>query len=190
MFMNTVVDSAVVVDKHLIKNAIQFDGTTAAMERSIDDLFERRELLEREIQLRGLSLRPKSVYVCRTNITDDGQPDDPAKPFHMRSAPPIRIWRYLVEKKGVSPASIAILPRPKIHRRQQAEGSCSVFDGRRRFRQVPRGRLFAHYFQSVPTRRLGRSRMLPCLYPQIDGIKAPSPAAHWPLFAPARRRAL
>jgi len=38
----------------------------------------------------------------------DGEKDDHTKPFAHRKAPPIRIWRYLVEEKGIDPKSVAI----------------------------------------------------------------------------------
>lgn len=107
-FVTTVVDSAKVVDAELVKRAIQFDGTTAPMEKCLDELHARMVLLDQEIALRGLNFRPKAIYVCKTNINDDGEKDDPALPFAQRNAPPIRIWRYLVEEKGVAPADIAI----------------------------------------------------------------------------------
>ncbi|MGJ7565258.1 DEAD/DEAH box helicase family protein [Variovorax sp. GB1R11] len=107
-WMTTLVDSQKVVDAELVKNAIHFDGTTAPMETCLDSLMERRGIIQKEITNRGLRIKPKAIYVCKTNITDDGQPDDPAKPFNLRQAPPIRIWRYLVESKGIDPASIAI----------------------------------------------------------------------------------
>ena len=57
---------------------------------------------------RDLSFKPKAIYVCKTNIADDGEKDDASKPFQHRNAPPIRIWRYLVEEKGIAPRDIAI----------------------------------------------------------------------------------
>ncbi|QQC62776.1 DEAD/DEAH box helicase family protein [Paraburkholderia ginsengisoli] len=107
-FVTTTVRSEDVVDAQLIKRAIQFDGTTAAMEHCLDELTARLGVLQEEIDLRGLGFRPKAIYVSKTNIGDDGQKDDHALPFQQRQAPPIRIWRYLVEKKGVDPKSIAI----------------------------------------------------------------------------------
>src|SRR5690606_260224 len=77
-------------------------------ESCLDDLMARLKVLQSEIDLRGLRFKPKAIYVCKTNITDDGQKDDPAKPFNQRNAPPIRIWRYLVDEKGVRPEDIAI----------------------------------------------------------------------------------
>jgi type III restriction enzyme len=107
-FITTAVRSDKVVDAQLVKKAIQFDGTTAAMERSLDDLLKRMQVLTGEIASRQLGFKPKAIYVCKTNIADDGERDDAAKPFEHRKAPPIRIWRYLVEEKGVSPKDIAI----------------------------------------------------------------------------------
>lgn len=107
-FITTTVDSEKVVDAQLVKRAIQFDGTTSSMERCLDDLTDRLDLLRDEIDLRGLGFSPKAIYVCKTNIADDGERDDHTKPFSQRQAPPIRIWRYLVESKGVDPSAIAI----------------------------------------------------------------------------------
>ena len=107
-FAITLVDSEAVVKAELIKTAIQFDGSTAPMERCLDELFDRLHLIENEIQVRALGFVPKAIYVCKTNITDDGDKDDHTKPFQHRNAPPIRIWRYLVEEKGVDPEKIAI----------------------------------------------------------------------------------
>jgi type III restriction enzyme len=78
------------------------------MERCLDDLINRLELLKGEIADRGLGFKPKAIYVCKTNITDDGEKDDASKPFQYRNAPPIRIWRYLVDEKGIAPKDIAI----------------------------------------------------------------------------------
>lgn len=107
-WMTTLVDSQKVVDAELVKRAINFDGTTSPMEACLDRLMERRAAIQKEISDRGLRIKPKAIYVCKTNIADDGLPDDPTKPFNLRQAPPIRIWRYLVEVKGIDPSTIAI----------------------------------------------------------------------------------
>lgn len=108
LFITTIVDSEKVVKAQLVKLALQFDGTTAAMDRSIDELFERLKLIEGAVEEANLQIRPKAIYVCKTNIADDGSRDDPSLPFLKREAPPIRIWRNLVEQQGVSPDKIAI----------------------------------------------------------------------------------
>lgn len=107
-FITTAISSVKVVKAQLIKKAIQFDGSTAPMEQSLDDLMDRMDILDKEITSRRLSFRPKAIYVCKTNITDDGEKDDHTKPFDHRKAPPIRIWQYLVKEKGVDPKDIAI----------------------------------------------------------------------------------
>lgn len=107
-FITTAIESAKVVDAQLVKRAIQFDGTTAPMERCLDDLTARLDTLKEEMEVRGLCFKPKAIYVCKTNIADDGEKDDHTKPFAHRKAPPIRIWRYLVEEKGVDPKAVAI----------------------------------------------------------------------------------
>jgi type III restriction enzyme len=107
-FITTVVSSDKVVEAQLVKKAIQFDGSTATMERSLDDLINRMQVLDGEIADRELGFKPKAIYVCKTNIADDGEKDDASKPFEHRKAPPIRIWRYLVDEKGISPKDIAI----------------------------------------------------------------------------------
>lgn len=107
-FVTTAVDSKKVVSAQLVKKAIQFDGTTAPMEKCLDDLHKRLGLIEDEIESCGFGFKPKAIYVCKTNIADDGEKDDHTKPFEHRKAPPIRIWRYLVEEKGIAPEEIAI----------------------------------------------------------------------------------
>ncbi len=107
-FITTSIRSDKVVEAELVKKAIQFDGTTAQMEKCLDDLMARMSIIQDEIRVRGLGFKPKAIYVCKTNIADDGEKDDHTKPFEHRKAPPIRIWRYLVEEKGVLPKDIAI----------------------------------------------------------------------------------
>ena len=109
LFTTTSIRSDKVVEAQLVKKAIQFDGTTASMEKCLDDLMVRMGLIEEEIRVRSLNFKPKAIYVCKTNIAaDDGLKDDHTKPFEHRKAPPILIWRYLVEEKGILPEDIAI----------------------------------------------------------------------------------
>lgn len=62
-FAVTAVDSNAVIKAELIKTSIQFDGTTAPMERCLDDLHDRLKLIEREIHGRALGFTPKAIYV-------------------------------------------------------------------------------------------------------------------------------
>lgn len=108
LFITTSVPSEKVVDSQLVKNSIQFEGTTAQMEFCLDELMTRMESLEAQINTHGLAIRPKAFYVSNTNMITREEKDNPADQFEHRKAPPILIWRYLVEKKGVNPADIAI----------------------------------------------------------------------------------
>lgn len=108
LFITTRVPSEKVVDAQLVKKAINFDGTTAQMEFCLDELVARLGSLQSEIKTLGLGIRPKAFYVSNTNMVGKDEKDNPSDNFEHRKAPPIRIWRYLVEKKGVDPKDIAI----------------------------------------------------------------------------------
>lgn len=103
--LTTQVDSKAVVAEGLVKRNIHFDGTTANMEKCLDDLLSTFSYLEKEAAYHGIT--PKSIYVCNTNINEDGDKDDPKLPFNQRKAPPIKIWKYLVDK-GIDPNTIAV----------------------------------------------------------------------------------
>lgn len=112
-FITTSVPSNKVVEAQLVKRAIQFDGSTAAMEQSLDDLHTRLSTINEEISSRGLNFLPKAIYVCNTNMVD-GEADDHTAFFTQRRAAPIRIWRYLVEQKKVDPKKIAVYANLKF----------------------------------------------------------------------------
>lgn len=112
-FITTSVRSESVVKAELIKRAIQFDGTTANMEQSLDSLVGRMQSIEQEISLRKLGFLPKAIYVCNTNMVD-GERDDHTQMFQLRKAAPIRIWRYLVEDKKIDPKTIAVYANLKF----------------------------------------------------------------------------
>jgi type III restriction enzyme len=81
-YITTSVRSEKVVDAQLVKKAVQFDGSTAPMEKCIDDLMGRYEQIATEIDVRGLGFKPKAIYVCKTNIADDGEKDDHTNPSY------------------------------------------------------------------------------------------------------------
>ncbi len=67
------------------------------------------EATRQKIKHLKAGFEPKAIYVCRTNISqDDGTPDLPSRPFTERRAPPILIWRYLIEHKGIDPTDVAV----------------------------------------------------------------------------------
>lgn len=108
--LTTYVSSKDVVEAGLVKRQILLGGYKAQMEETIDDLLkDMASATESALQL-GLSIAPKAIYVCKTNIVEGNanQADDPKRPFAQRQAPPILIWKYLVNEKGVDPATIAV----------------------------------------------------------------------------------
>lgn len=101
----TLVDGKDVVEHSLVKKHIHFDGTTASMESCVDELLSQYAYLEQEASYLGVN--PKAIYVCDTNMVDDGGRDDPTLSFEARKSPMIRIWRHLVAR-GVDPTKIAV----------------------------------------------------------------------------------
>jgi len=108
--LTTYVASRDVVEAGLVKRQILLGGYQAQMEETVDDLLAQMADADQAVSNLGLSLTPKAIYVCRTNIVEGNayKQDDPGRPFDHREAPPILIWRYLVNEKGVDPASIAV----------------------------------------------------------------------------------
>src|SRR5690606_7015680 len=75
------------------------------------------ETAAEKAKLLQVGFSPKAIYVCRTNINqDDGSTDVVSRPFVERKAPPILIWRYLVEQKNVDPSEIAVYCDLKLDR--------------------------------------------------------------------------
>lgn len=108
--LTTSVSSKDVVESGLVKRVVLLGGYQAQMEQTIDDLVDDMAKTTKAVGQAGLSITPKAIYVCRTNIVEGNanQRDDPKFPFAQRQAPPILIWRYLVERKRVDPATIAV----------------------------------------------------------------------------------
>jgi len=108
--LTTYVASKDVVDAGLVKRQVLLGGYQAQMEPTIDDLLKDMATAEKAVDALGLSIAPKAIYVCKTNIIEGNayKQDDPSRPFAQRLAPPILIWKYLVSEKGVDPATIAV----------------------------------------------------------------------------------
>jgi type III restriction enzyme len=108
--LTTYVSSSDVVDAGLVKRRVVLGGYQAQMEETIDDLLDDMAATDKSASALGLSLTPKAIYVCRTNIVEGNanQRDDPKQPFAQRLAPPILIWNYLVGEKGVDPSTVAV----------------------------------------------------------------------------------
>lgn len=104
----TAVSSKAVVDAGLVKKQIVIGGYESVMEAMLDEMLAAMAVTtQKAAELADFA--PKAIYVCRTNINqDDGSADLPSRPFNERRAPPILIWRHLVEQKGIDPADIAV----------------------------------------------------------------------------------
>lgn len=108
--LTTYVSSKAVVGEGLVKRQVLLGGYEAQMEETIDDLLTDMETAVAAVSELGLSIAPKAIYVCRTNIVEGNanQRDDPKRPFSQREAPPILIWKYLVNEREVDPATVAV----------------------------------------------------------------------------------
>jgi type III restriction enzyme len=113
----TAVSSKAVVKAGLVKQQIILGGYTSIPETMIDDMLAAMDVTRQKATDLQAGFEPKAIYVCKTNVSqDDGSTDLASRPFDQRKAPPILIWRYLVEKKGVDPADIAVYCDLKVDR--------------------------------------------------------------------------
>lgn len=117
--MVTAVRSLDAVEAGLVKRQVILGGYATEMESALGDMIaEFGSTTKKAIDLQAGFL-PKAIYVCRTNISqEDGTPDNHNRPFVNRRAPPILIWRYLVEHAGIPPKEIAVYCDLKIDRKQ------------------------------------------------------------------------
>ena len=130
--LTTYVNSLAVVDSGLVKRKVRLDGYQADAEEAIDELLGDLRQAEQVAAAVGVPIAPKAIYVCRTNIVEGNalETDDPKRPFDQRQAPPIRIWRYLVDDKGVDPATIAVYTSAlKFDKAHQPPGDFVHFKG-------------------------------------------------------------
>lgn len=108
--LTTYVQSSDVVEAGLVKRHVTLGGYQTQMQDTMNDLLADMANADRAVDDYGLSLTPKAIYVCRTNIIEGNalKQDDPKRPFSQRDAPPILIWNYLVHQKGIDPSAIAV----------------------------------------------------------------------------------
>jgi len=97
-----------VVKAELVKKAIQFDGTTAAMERSLDDLIKRMQVLNGEIADQGLGFKPKAIYVCRRTSRMTATRMMRANPFSIAKPHQFAFGVTWSKRKASLPKDIAI----------------------------------------------------------------------------------
>jgi len=114
----TQVNTADVVSSNLIKATIDLAGYNAPMEETISNLLAEMKLATIEANDQSPPFHPKAIYVCNTNMLADDSfvADDPKQPFGQRQAPPILIWRNLVEGNGIDPATVAVYAKLKTHK--------------------------------------------------------------------------
>lgn len=106
----TKVKSVDVVTEGLVKDTVLLEGYNTPMEEAVAQLLADMQQATSEAAALGLDFQPKSIYVCNTNVVADtpNQMDDPKQPFDQRQAPPILIWKYLVEQMGVDASTVAV----------------------------------------------------------------------------------
>lgn len=127
----TEVSPTAVSDSGLIKSSLLLAGYEAPMEETVGELLRDLAAVRREAAGHGIEGSPKAVYVCKTNIVegDAFRRDDPRQPFNLREAPPIVIWRYLVDHGGVDPDDIAVYCSLKFHKDYPPPAGFHLFAG-------------------------------------------------------------
>ncbi len=114
----TSIPSATVVSSGLVKGIISLDGLNAPMQETVSEMLASMNETEAAAVAENLTLLPKAIYVCNTNMVADdaGQSDDPKQPFDQRQAPPILIWRHLTEQCGIPAEEVAVYADLKTNR--------------------------------------------------------------------------
>lgn len=113
----TRIDAKAVASTALIKTQIDLVGRQAQTRQVVAEMLDDLRHAEQDSQAVGMVGLPKAVYVCRTNIVEGSEDsDDPKQPFLQRQAPPILIWRELVENLAVPPSEVCVYANLKVHR--------------------------------------------------------------------------
>lgn len=120
----TTIRSTDVVEAELVKREVQLGGYVTAEEVAISAMQADYAELKAISVAEGLGFIPKCIYVCDTNVSGDE-----LKPFAQRTAPPIAIWRYLVEACGVNPSDIAVYCDLKVSQSQPLPKDFILFRG-------------------------------------------------------------
>lgn len=130
-YLVTKVKTADVVAEGLVKDTVLLAGYNTPMEEAIAQLLEDWGQATVEAEALGLDLQPKSIYVCNTNVVADtpNLTDDPKQPFDQRQAPPILIWKYLVEQLGVDPSTVAVYADLKTDKAYPLPEEFNLFKG-------------------------------------------------------------
>lgn len=129
--LNTTIQPSDVAKSGLVKSQVDLIGRLGEMEDVVTEMIADLEATEADAESFDLAGSPKAVYVCRTNIVDgdDRRTDDPKQPFEQRQAPPILIWRHLVEGLGVIPARVAVYCNLKVDKAHPLPDEFVLFNG-------------------------------------------------------------
>jgi type III restriction enzyme len=127
----TSVDPKAVADSGLVKSTVVLAGYQSPMEETVSTLLADYKEAERDAKTYGLNGAPKAIYVCNTNIVEGNanEQDNPKQPFASRQAPPILIWRHLVEVHGIDPDEIALYCSLKMDKNFPAPDGFHLFRG-------------------------------------------------------------
>lgn len=109
-FLVTQIDTSKVVEEHLVKDTISLRGYNTPMQEAVSEMYGELQEAASEAEALGLDFKPKAIYVSQTNVVADNpnQTDSHTQPFAQRQAPPILIWRHLVETLGVDASTVAV----------------------------------------------------------------------------------
>jgi type III restriction enzyme len=115
----------------LVKGIIALDGLNAPMEETVTEMLADMREAETSAKAEKLTLIPKAIYVCNTNIVagDAGMTDDPKQPFDQRQAPPILIWRYLTEHFGIPAEEVAVYADLRTNKDFPLPADFTLFSG-------------------------------------------------------------
>lgn len=127
----TSVNAKAVADSGLVKNTVVLAGYQSPMEETVSTLLADFHQAEEDATAYGLEGKPKAIYVCNTNIVagNANERDDPKRPFNTRQAPPILIWRHLVEAQDIDPDDIAVYCSLKMDKDYPAPEGFHLFKG-------------------------------------------------------------
>jgi len=126
----TRISSSDVVSAGLVKSQVALGGYETSLELTLEPMLEAFNAVHRKAEDYGAPFRPKAIYVCQTNRSqDDGTIDNPAKPFPERRAAPILIWRYLTETANIDPSDIAVYCDLKFDKKYPRPDDFILFSG-------------------------------------------------------------
>lgn len=127
----THVDARRVAESGLVKSILLMAGYKTPMEEAVAQLLDDKAEADAEAVALGAPGPTKAIYVCNTNIVegDSRQRDNHRRPFNQREAPPILIWRYLVEQRGINPDRVAVYCNLSFDKGHPPPAAFHIFSG-------------------------------------------------------------